>query len=72
MTVPEVTEAIPGAALDQVPLDVAFDKSILEPTFTDEAPVVLTIDGSAFTVVEIVLDDAGLPIAHSLSEVTVA
>jgi hypothetical protein len=77
VTVPVETVAIEGVALDHIPvypdpIEVEFERTIFDPTFTADKPVILFIEGSAFTVVEIVFDEAGLPIAQVLSEVTVA
>jgi hypothetical protein len=73
VTVPEEeTGATPGSALDQVPFNVELAKVIIEPIFTDDNPVILFIAGNVFTIVEIEFEEAGLPIAHALSEVKVA
>jgi hypothetical protein len=68
----EFTEAIFGSELVQTPFNVVFASVIFDPTLTDDKPDVLLIEGSELTIVEIVFDEAGLPIAHSLLELNVA
>ena len=70
--VPSLTVAIEGVELTHIPLAVVFAKTIEEPYSTEDKPVILFTVGKAFTVVKIELDEAGLPIAQALLEVTVA
>jgi hypothetical protein len=72
VTVPEETVAILGEALNHIPLDVVFDKEIVEPILTDAKPLIAFTVGKVLTTVEIEFEDAGLPIAHALLDTIVA